>query len=277
MRQQCSSVNYQTRQRYVATQLAFSQWCSDKHWPWHSSSIPHWFSERQLCGKYVAWAENTLQQKLTHLNFLASTHPPILPGGVLSAPRLISGLGKLSLPPKIKHMLPPSFLITLSLLENPMLIHTTIQLQALIGLRGGHLCLVNPMSLQTEGVLVAPPFKRQLKSVMVDIRHVPRWLIQQFLSHKKNDYSPIMPWTAVQYQAKFKQCCQDFRLPSTSHAARHTYASVHAFLNEPRALISQILIHKAQRTLKTYVHELPLCEQRVVLDNPQYFQIRRFC
>jgi len=276
LRQQSSTINYESRQRYLATQLLFSQWCGDTLHLWHSSYIADWLSERQMSGKARPWAENTMQQKLTHLNFLITCHPQLLPGALFGVPRLLQGLGKLAIASVIKHILPPSHLITLSLLEKPLQIHTTTQMQALTGLRGGHLCLITPLHLATEGVMITPPFKRQKHTLMLDIQHVPKWLVKQFLSHQRNGYSPILPWTPKQYQAKFKQSCAEFRLPSTSHAARHTYASVHAFLNEPPALISQILIHKAQRTLKTYIHQLSEFEQQVVLDNPGYFMIRKF-
>ena len=273
---QSSTLNYQSRQRYLATQLAFSQWCEDYSHPWHSSSIPEWLSQRQMSGEAKPWAENTMLQKLTHLNFLTTSYPVLLPGGQVVAPRLVPGLGKFAVPLPEKDILPPSYLISLSLLEQPLKIHTASQVQALTGLRSGQMCLINPMHLITPGVLIAPPFKRQKHTVLLDIQHVPKWLIDQFLQFQSNGFSPILPWTAVQYQAKFKKSCAEFGLARSSHAARHTYATVHAFLNEPRALISQILIHKQQRTLKAYVHQLSDLEQGVVLSNPEYFRIRKF-
>ena len=108
-------------------------------------------------------AQSTLQQKLSHLNFMAELMPEgvVIAGGKLSLPKLMKGLGQLHGTSSEVHILPPSFLITLSLLQKPQLIHLAVQLQALLGLRAGQMCLLTPMHLATESMLLVPPFKHQ--------------------------------------------------------------------------------------------------------------------
>ena len=229
--------------------------------PWHSSSVAPWLTALQLEGKKPL-AEATLQQKVTHINFLTELNPPMLPGGHIVMPKLVHGLAKFSTYcPKV-NMLPPSFLISLALLEEPQLIHIAVQLQAAIGLRAGQMTLITPMHLLTQGQMIAPPFKRQKLTVLLDIMHVPKWLVDAFLSFQKNGFSPILPWTTPQYRAHFKSLCVSYQLPQTSHAARHTYASIHRFLNEPLPMISQILIHKGECTIDKYLHSISEEEQQ---------------
>ena len=148
-------------------------------------------------------------------------------------------------------------------------------MQAAIGLRAGQMTMMSPMHLLTPGQLIAPPFKRQKLTVLLNIEHVPVWLINAFLSFQKNGFSPVIPWTTPQYRAKFKSVCEGYRLPNTSHAARHTYASVHRFLHEPLDQISELLIHKGTKTLETYLHPICIAEQQVIMQYPEYFSIAR--
>ena len=272
---QCAALKDVSRARYLSNQLKFSDWCEKANMPWHSTSVCEWLTTIQLDGKAKPLSEATLTQKVTHLNFLTELNPPLLPGGKCTMGKLVTGLAQFSTYSSLENMLPPSFLISLSLLEKPQLIHIAVQLQAATGLRAGQMTMINPMHLLTLGQLIAPPFKRQKHTVLLSIEHVPIWLIRAFLSYKKNDFSPIMPWTTPQYQAKFKELCSTYGLSHTTHAARHCYASVHRFLNEPLPMISQILIHKGERTLDTYLHSISKEEQHVIQSHPDYFRARR--
>ena len=271
---QCAALGATSKTRYLSTMLKFSEWCDKEHMLWHSASAGLWLTTIQLGGNKPL-AENTLLQKVTHLNFLTDLSPPLLPGGKISLSKLVQGLAKFSTHSSLENMLPPSFLISLSLLEQPQLIHIAIQLQASIGLRAGQMTMITPMHLLTPGQLIAPPFKLQKFTVLLSVEHVPVWLIHAFLSFQQNGFSPILPWTTPQYRAKFKEVCVTYKLPQTSHAARHTYASVHRFLNEPLPMISQILIHKGADTVETYLHAISLAEQKIIMEHPDYFKARR--
>jgi len=272
---QCAALAATSKPRYLSTMLKFSDWCAKESMMWHSSSAGPWLTSLQLSGAAKPLAEATLLQKVTHLNFLTGLTPPLLPGGEIKMNKLVQGLAKFSTYSSKKNMLPPSFLISLSLLEQPQLIHIAVQMQAAIGLRAGQVCMITPLHLVTQGMLLAPPFKRQKLTMLLNIEHVPEWLIKAFLSFQKNGFSPIIPWTPPQYRAKFKELCASYRLPHTSHAARHTYASVHRFLGEPLPLISQLLIHKGLKTIDTYLHPLTVAEQDIVRANPDYFRAKQ--
>ena len=272
---QCAALEPTSRLRYLSTQLKFSDWCDIAYMRWHSLSVGPWLTELQLGGKTKPVTETTLLQKVTHLNFLTDTTPPLLPGGKCSISKLLHGLGKFSDYKSVVNILPPSFLISLSLLEQPQKIHIAMQFQTAVGLRAGQMTMVARMHLLTKGYLICPPFKRRKHTVLLNIEHVPEWLIQALLSSSVNDYSPILCWTTPQYRARFQEVCKIYRLPNTSHAARHAYATIRRYLNDTYPMISQVLIHKGEKTLETYLHTLSAEEQAVIRANPAYFRTKK--
>ena len=269
---QCAALQEKSRAKYLSDQLKFTEFCASTQIPWDSASVGLWLAHLQLTGAKPL-AETTLLQKGSHINFLTQTNPPVLPGGKVDVAKLVQGLGQFSLPTSEKAILPPSFLITISLLENPHLIHVAVEFQAAVGLRAGQMVMVKPQHLtSSKGFMIAPPFKKQKLTLLLNITHIPEGLVNKFLSFSQNWFSPILPWTTPQYRAKFKELCAAYRLPHASHAARHTYATVHRFLNEPLGLIASVLIHKQEKTVETYLHTLSPEEMQVVLCHPHYFR-----
>ena len=219
-------------------------------------------------------AVSTLQQKLSHLNTLQETTPQLLPGPKLFLQNLAQGLGSLKTVIFKDILLPPSFLRTLANLSNPQMMHIAVQFQALTGLRGGQMVQVTPGHLKhylTTGKLWLTPFKHQTLPILLDISHVPSWLVSKFLALGKQDYVPILTYTVEQYREAFKRLTDSYHLPHTSHAARHLFASMMKFLNVIPARITQGMTHKAGTSLSPYLHAFSLAEQRVILDNPGYF------
>ena len=217
-------------------------------------------------------ATSTLQQKLSHINCLTDTTPTLLPGPPVNLQNLALGLGGLK-PPVLKdYILPPSFLLTLRHLQQPQVIHVAAQFQALTGLRAGQMSLIYPSHLKSLGTMWGAPFKHMATPVILDIRHVPAWLVRLFLSFAKSDHTPLVPYTPTQYKQEFSKLTAAYGLKHTTHTARHLFASLQRFLNTPPALISQSMIHKQGSTLKSYLHAIPMVEQRVILENPNYFK-----
>lgn len=260
-----------SRAKYLTTITDFSEYCDAKHLPWHASTVKFWLGDRNLTTD-KPWATSTMQQKISHVNLLTELSPPLLPGGAVLAARLAPGLGCLRVDSFRPTILPPSFLVTLKNLQQPQLIHLAVQMQALTGLRAGQLSLLTPANLGTQGKLWLAPFKHQQLPAILDIRHVPEWLVRALLLHRQEDYTPILPWTPDQYKAKFKQLTGIYKLPQASHSARHTFASVQKFLNTPASMIGKALTHSAAKTQHVYLHPLSPMEQKVVLENGAYFK-----
>ena len=108
--------------------------------------------------------------------------------------------------------------------------------------------------------------------VLLDISHVPSWLVTKTLEQGTLSYSPILAMTSKQYKDQFKDLTASYGLPYSSHAARHLFASLMKFLNVLRSRISQAMIHDAESSLKPYLHAFTDAEQRVILANPDYFK-----
>ena len=187
------------------------------------------------------------------------------------ADRLAPGLDTLAVADLATTILPPSFLISLKQLAKPLQIHYAVQFQSLTGLRAGQMTLVTAGHLATPGRMIVPPFKKMLQTTVLNIEAVPKWLVTAFKSFAINDYTPILPWTTADYRSRFRQLTKDFGLPQASHSARHTFCSVHCFLGDPLPIISHQMVHKTEKTLKAYSHELTHLEQMVVLQHPDYF------
>ena len=203
---------------------------------------------------------------------MTELQPPLIDGPAVKASSQLKGSGICYIPGIKNTILPPSFLLALSHLEQPQLIHIAMQLQAMTGLRGGQMVLIIRAHLLTPGRLVVPPYKHQKSTTVVPVDHIPHWLLTAFLSAAKSDLTPILPWTGPQYRSKFKQVTTSYRLPQASHSARHTFACVRRILGDPLQLISTRLIHKQGKTTSNYLHPMPAQEELLVNSHPEYFK-----
>ena len=270
---QCAGhLKYETRTKYLTTQLQFSSYCHQHGLPWHTSSILYWMGDSTLGDTGKLLATSTLQQKLSHINCLTETVPPLLPGATLNLQSLAHGLGGLKLTYLKDHILPPSFLLALSHLQQPTVLTTAIQFQALAGLRAAQVSHLLPPHLATPGKLWVAPCKHTQIPVILDISHIPAWLVTLFLSFAKSNHTPLVPMTPAQYKQEFRKLTASYGLKHTTHTARHFFASLQRFLNVPPAKISQALIHATLSTVMQYIHAMTVEQQRVILSNPQYFK-----
>jgi len=268
--QAAGALKESTRSKYLASLKSLSAYCDSHHLPWHTGSVMYWLGDLNL-GTGKPLASSTLLQKISHVNLLVELQPPLIAGPQLSGSRLAPGLACTSLASLRKSILPPSFLLTLANLEKPQLLEAAIQFQALTGLRAGQMTILMPAHLATEGKLMIVPFKHQTLPQVVDIHHVPRWLVLLLLSFKKSMFTPILPWTPAQYQLLFSRLTSAYKLKLSTHSARHTFASVMKFLAVPLSVIATSMTHKQAKTLTPYLHALSPDEQQVVLAHPQYF------
>ena len=251
--------------------LQLSEFCEANYMSWHTYSVKFWLGDLNLTGGKPR-AASTLTQKISHINMLVDLQPPLIPGPKLQIGDLAKGLGGLHLVAFKSVILPAWFIITLKNLEHPQMIHTAVQFQTLTGLRAGQMSLIMPAHLQTVGRLWIAPFKHCDHAQILDITHVPAWLTKRFLSTKTPVHTPILPWTPDQYKVQYKKLTATYKLPHTSHASRHTFASIQRFLSTPLPRIAQALCHKTGKTLPAYVHALSPQDQQVVLDNLDYFK-----
>ena len=169
-------------------------------------------------------------------------------------------------------ILPAWYLVSLKNLQQPQVLTSAVQLQTLTGLRAGQMSKILPTHLATVGKLWIAPFKHCLHAQILDIAQVPTWLVSLFLSFKTTEHTPVLPWTPAQYKAQYKKLTAAYDLPQSSHASRHTFATIQRFLNVPLPRISQAMSHKAGKTLQVYLHALPVQDQKVVLENLDYFK-----
>ena len=252
--------------------MSYSNYCAKEQLPWHTDYVSHWLGALCMEAGCKFKATSTLQQKLSHINCLLAFKPKLIRGHTLDLQDLAKGLGGLKAICLKDHILPPSFLITMSLLKRPQVLHIAVQFQALTGLRGGQMSLITAEDLKrVHFYLWAAPFKHRLVPLLVDIRQVPQWLVQAFLSFSTEECAPILPYTPSQYKQLFKELTASYGLSQASHAARHTFASVQRSLDVPLYRIQQAMTHDNEKSLGTYLHPLIGKEMRVVLQHPQYF------
>ena len=169
---QATSLDVKTRAKYLTTIMAFYDYCELHSLPWSTASMVEWLPQEAMKIPGRVLAQSTMEQKASHINFLATLHPPLISGGTLHPKRLLQAIGKLS--PKVykDKVLPLYFLIELSHKLQPTLMQVSIQLQTLLGLRGGHFCLLKPCAFMGDSLLL-PPFKFQKNPVLICILHVP--------------------------------------------------------------------------------------------------------
>ena len=212
-----------------------------------------------------------MEQKCSHVNFLADLQPPLIQGGPMHPKRLLQAIGKLS-PQQIKNkVLPVLFLLSLKGKYQPTLMEVSLQLQTMLGLRGGHFCLLQPCAFMGVSLLL-PPFKFQKHPVLVCIQQVPTWLVEAFLSFKTSQFAPIVPWSAAIYKSKYKSLTKSFNLCKASHSSRHTFGSIYAALGAPLPILARYLIHVRESTTRVYVHDLQPGEYQLVVSHPDYFK-----
>ena len=239
--------------------------------PWTTASMVDWLPKEAMKYPGKILTAQTMEQKASHINCLTTFLPPLIAGGPIHPKRLLQAIGKLS--PKVytNKVLPIRFLIDLSRLLQPTLMQTAVQLQTLLGLRGGHFCMLRPCDFNANSLLL-PPFKFQKIPVLLCTLHVPTWLIKTYLSRQTSYYAPIIPWSAATYKSKYKKLTQAYKLCKASHSSRHTFASLHAALSTPLSTVAQYMVHVRETTTKTYVHELSKEDYNLLLEHPDYFK-----
>ena len=217
-------------------------------------------------------APTTIQQKISHVNFFTELKPPLLPGGPILVPRFYKGLANVQPLQSVKQkFLPPAFIVKLTKLESPQLIHIAILVQFYLGIRAGHFSILEPQMFLGRNVIL-PPFKFQKRPVMLPLCHVPHKLLEQFFSLCGSEsYAPLLPWLPATYKRKFKEVTLELGLPNASHSARHTFGTVQAVLGSEMEIIQRYLIHKRGKTTETYVHTMSSRDIATVLANPLIF------
>ena len=186
-----------SRKKYLATQLQFLDYCERNDLPWHTDYVRFWVTELAVT-KDKTLAPKTLLQKVSHINMLTELRPALIDGPAVTATNQLKGSGVCYIPGVRNTILPPSFLLTLAQLEEPQLIHLAIQMQTMLGLRGGMMVLIIRAHLLTPGRLVVPPYKHTKHTTVVPTDQIPQWLLTAFLSYAKNDLTPILPWAGAQ-------------------------------------------------------------------------------
>ena len=269
--QAAGALKENTRGKYLTSIMQLSTFCEQKHLPWHTSSVPYWFADMNMGSTAKPKAGSTLLQKISHINLLTELQPPLIAGPRATGSRLVPGMGCVNTSQK-DLILPPSYILTLSKLQQPQVLHVAVQFQVLSGLRVGQMSLLLPSHLATPDRIWLPPFKHQPLPRLVDIRHIPKALVQQLLAYSTSKYTPILPWTPEQYKLRFQQLAATYGLKKTSHSARHSFASIQRFLNVPTAAISRALTHEQGKSVATYLHAIPIPEQQVILDHLDYFR-----
>ena len=73
---QANSLKPATRTKYLKTQLNFWEHCCQFNLYWHSSTMVHWLPYIAVNNKGHKLAATTLQQKVSHVNFLTTLKPP---------------------------------------------------------------------------------------------------------------------------------------------------------------------------------------------------------
>ncbi len=267
---QAYSLEAKSRAKYWATIAAFYDYCVLCRLHWHTMSLMEWipYDAMKCPGKVLK--QTTMEQKVTHVNFFAEMKPPLILGGTMHPQRLLKAIGKLS--PKVytNKVLPLSFLLALSKLLKPTLMQVAIQLQTLMGLRGGHICLLKPCEFIQRSVLL-PPFKHQKHPVLMSLSHVPVWLIEAYLSFQTSQYAPIIPWSAETYKKKYKALTKGYNLCKASHSSRHTFASIHAAKSTPLGIVACYMVHTRETTTKVYIHTLKPEDYQLLVANQDYF------
>jgi len=253
--------------------MSFSSYVADNALHWHSSHGIPWVSELSVLAKKPL-APTTVQQKITHINFLAAMRPPLLPGGEILLPRYFKGLAKLipGITAKYSKYLPPWFIVKLYRMEKPELIHLAILVQFYLATRAGHFTMLEPQHFMAGNVML-PPFKFQKRAVLLPLHHLPPGLLEKFLSLcGSQHYAPLLPWLPSTYKKMFKTITLELGLSNASHSARHAFASIQAILGTQLDIIQRYLIHKRTITTeKTYVHSMSAEDIATILANPDIF------
>ena len=152
----------------------------------------HWLSYVAATKKGKILAASTLQQKVSHMNFLTTLRPPLLPGGEMKLDRLIQGLTSMSLVTVKNKVLPPSFLWRLHLLYKAKPIYVAMQVQAALGLRAGHFMLLKPKHFLPGSVAT---FLQETPNIYVAAtHHVSQELLKAYC-FRHNTVSYIQPPT----------------------------------------------------------------------------------
>ena len=72
--------SYESRAKYWTTISAFYDFCVTNRLPWHTSSLADWLPKEALKYPGRILTQRTMEQKCSHVNFLADFNPPVKQG-----------------------------------------------------------------------------------------------------------------------------------------------------------------------------------------------------
>ena len=266
---QAASIDSATVQRYLHTLQAYEEWLTSTVLPMSNHSLGLWLTYMAAAKQL---APSTLQQYHSHISTLGQIG--IIPQ--LKAPglqRFITGMTAITDHQILVRLLLPSTVLKIFLLKPRSLIVDAILFQVAVGLRGGQMLLITPSHmLNNASHMIVPPYKRCKVTTMLPLLHVNPTIITRFLSHATDDHAPIIPWIKSTYARKFAKLLKDINIRDTSHAARHTFASIQFVLTADVDLIGGYLIHQdPSKTTKTYIHSFPPAEIQIIYKHPDLF------
>ena len=266
---QAASIDSATVKRYLHTLYAFEEWLSTEALELSSHSLGLWLTY-QAATKQLA--PSTLQQYNSHISTLGQIGiiPQLKTPGLQ---RFINGLTVITAHEILIRLILPSTVVRLSFMLPRSLIIDAILFQVAVGLRGGQMLLITPRHILPHAShMIAPPYKRCKVSTMLPLQHVNPQILQRFLSHATDDYAPIIPWSKRIYANKFATVLENINIRDTSHAARHTFASIQFLLTSDIDLVGGYLIHQdPSKTTKTYIHSFPPEEIQIIYKHPELF------
>jgi len=256
---------------YVGTLRRFVLWAQSNHFPVVAATVTKWLIH--LRSRAIKPCQpSTLLQYETHLKFFVELG--ILPGAMSTGnSKMLTGMGRLAHVEVKDKLLLPSMILTMCSLQKKTRITIAMSFQSYVGLRGGQLCQVAPIHLQSMRTHIVPPYKKCLRTSALPLTHVPTAALQDFLAlGSAEPLVPILGLTKTQYQKAFKSTCKDLGCVFTSQSARHTFASVQSLLGTPLKTISEHLTHaNPSTTSSNYVHPIPSAEAALVFKHSALF------
>ena len=265
-----------SKEKYLATYNAFTDWCEQNQLPMDSTSVNRWMVFLAVGKKNK---DTTIDQKLSHLQFVVEL-------GLLDSARqrhqrkILSGLHNVMQYTIKDKLFLPSMSLSLLRMTTTNKFQDAVLLQSLVGLRGGQMLLLSPNKLLNYRMHVVPPYKKCLQQTVLPLNHVPPVVIDRFLRWATSPTSPILNVAKKQYQQEFSKICLSLGYKFTSQYARHCFASCQHVLGVPTITVGEHLCHAdPRRTTKTYIHTMPDQEITLILNHPELFQpaLPRLC
>ena len=267
LRIQAASVTPATYSKYTTTLQQYLKWTEDHHYDTTPESVLHWWTYLALHKQLLP---TTLNQKLSHLQFFSSM-------GLLPLLRtdqhtmFIKGLTNIVHHQIPERIIPPTILWSMFNASKRSLILDAILYQAFTGLRLGQMLLITPNHILLNSRQILPPFKKCRITNCLPLHHVHPLIISRFLSHATHQDAPIISMSADQYAAAFASILKAYKVPTSTHAARHSFATIQSILKVPIEIIAQYLLHVSPLTTKGYLHPLSPSEVQAIMQHPELF------